>query len=347
MAFQLPPDPKNERRTRISGWVSFAVALLFLALLAYLGYVAYEGSRQLTDAPNDTTDCRTPALFGWAYEAINYDIETDAVLDAEEDPKDCAAQGEAAGDELTGPGGIRLAGWYVPSAAGTGPTGPTVVIVHGWSSNKSNMLDRAVPLHDAYNLVIVDQRNHGQSETTLTTQGVREADDLLAVINWLETTKGPERIALLGVSMGGATALNEADDDERIDAVIVESTHATLANATQARLDRSGYPLALPGSWAILLGTLIRTGEDVSSADPVQAIERLDERPVLIVSGGRDVSIGANDADDLLAAAEEAGSRAQLRMCEEAVHAESNQTCADDYAEWVLRFLERSLAPAA
>jgi fermentation-respiration switch protein FrsA (DUF1100 family) len=346
MAFQLPPDPKTERRTRISGWVSFAVALLFLGLLAYLGYVAYEGSRQLTDAPNDTTDCRTPALLGWAYEAINYEIETDAALGAEEDPEDCAAQGAAAGDALTGPGGIRLAGWYVPSAAGTGPTGPTVVIAHGWSSNKSNMLDRAALLHDAYNLVIFDLRNHGQSEAAPTTQGVREAGDLLAVIDWLEATKGPERIALLGVSMGGATVLNEADDDERIDAVIVESTHATLANATQARLDRSGYPLSLPGSWAILLGTLIRTGEDVSSADPVQAVERLDERPVLIISGGQDGSIGANDADDLLAAAEEAGSPVELHVCEASVHAESNQTCPDDYAEWVLGFLERVLAPA-
>jgi pimeloyl-ACP methyl ester carboxylesterase len=234
----------------------------------------------------------------------------------------------------------------VPSAAGTGPTGPTVVITHGWSSNKSNMLDRAVPLHDTYNLVIFDLRNHGQSEAAPTTQGVREAGDLKAVIDWLQATKGPDQIALLGVSMGGATVLNEADSDERIDAVIVESTHATLANATQARLDNSGYPLSMPGSWAILLGTLIRTGEDVSSADPVQAIARLDERPVLIISGGQDVSIGANDADDLLAAAEEADTPVELHICDAAVHAESNKTCPDDYVGWVLGFLERALAPA-
>jgi fermentation-respiration switch protein FrsA (DUF1100 family) len=346
MAFQLPPDPKTERRTRIGGWVSFAVAALFVALLAYLGYVAYEGSRQLTDAPRNSSDCRTPAAFGWAYEAINYDIETDAALQTETDPEDCSRQGAPAGDELTGPGGVRLAGWYVPSAAGTGPTGATVIIAHGWSSNKSSMLDRAVPLHDAYNLVIVDFRNHGQSEAAPTTQGVREAGDLLAVVDWLETTKGTERIAVLGVSMGGATVLNAADDDERIDAVMVESAHATLANAAQARLDRSGYPLSLPGSWAILLGALIRTGEDVSSADPVQAMERLDGRPVLIISGGRDESIGANDADDLLAAAEEAGSPAEQRICKSAAHAESDVTCPDDYARWVLGFLERALAPA-
>ncbi len=76
-------------------------------------------------------------------------------------------------------------------------------------------------------------------------------------------------------------------------AVVIESTHATLANAAQARLERSGYPLALPGSWAILLGSLIRTGEDVSAADPIRAVERLDERPLLIIDAGADDSIGA------------------------------------------------------
>ena len=148
------------------------------------------------------------------------------------------------------------------------------------------------------------------------------------MIDWLEREKGPDQIVTLGVSMGGATALAEADRDERIDAVIVESTHATLANAAQARLDRSGYPLSLPGSWAILLGSLVRTGEDVSAVDPLQTIERLDERPLLIIHAGQDGSIGPNDAEAILAAAEAAGSPTELHVCAAAGHAESNRTCA-------------------
>ena len=346
MSFELPPDPRTERRTRIGQWVSFGIATLLVVLIVYLAYVGYEGSRQLTDAPNDSTDCRTPAVFGWTYEAINYPIESDAALQAADDPEDCPAQGAPAGDALTAADGTRLAGWYVPSGSETGPTGPTVVLVHGWGSNKSAMLDRAALLHDRYNLVFLDLRNHGQSEAAPTTQGVREASDVAAVVDWLETTKGPEQIAALGVSMGGVTALNEADSDERIDAVIIESTHATMANAAQARLQVAGYPLSLPGSWAVLLGTLARTGQDVSSADAVQAIARLDERPVLIVTGGKDKSIGENDAADLLAEAEEAGSPAELDVCEEAGHGEALKTCPEVYPEWVLGFLERVLAPA-
>ena len=346
MSFSLPPDPRTERRTRITERLSFAFAALLVVLIAYFGYVGYEGSSQLTDAPNDSADCRTPAAFGWTYEAINYPRRTDRALQAEANPKRCAAQGAAAGDALTSADGARLAGWYIPSGSGSGPTGPTVVMVHGWSSNKSAMLDRAALLHDAYNLVIVDLRNHGQSEATATTQGVREADDVKAVVDWLEAAKAPDRIAAFGVSMGAASVLNEIGDDERIDAVIVEATHATMANAAQARLEDAGYPLSLPGSWAILLGTLMRTGEDVSSADAVQTISGLDDRPVLLISGGRDNSIGENDATDLLAAAEEATSSAELHICAEAGHADNLQTCPGAYSDWVLGFLERVLAPA-
>jgi uncharacterized protein len=346
MPYELPPDPSTERGTRIARWVSFAFAALLVALVAYLGYVGYEGSRQLSDPPDPSRDCRTPATMGWAYEAINYDIATDGELAAEPDQGDCPHQGAPAGDAVQ-VGDVGLAGWYVPAGSGIGPAGPTVILAHGWRSNKSSMLDRAAVLHDTYNLLLFDFRNHGQSADAPTTQGVNEAADLRAMIDWLEQQKAPDRIALLGVSMGGATVLAEAGDDERVDALIVESTHATLANAAQARLEGSGYPLAMPGSWAILLGTLIRTGEDVSAVDPIQTVERLDDRPLLLIHAGRDASIGPDDAESMLAAAEAAGSPTELDICPGASHAESLDTCPEEYPGWVLGFLERVLAPAS
>ncbi len=346
MPYELPPDPTTERRTRVTRWASFAFAAVLVALVAYFGYVGYEGSRQLTDPPAPSADCRTPATLGWAYEALNYDIATDAELAVEADPTACTQQGAPAGDAIV-VGDVGLAGWYVPAGNGAGPTAPTVVMAHGWGSNKSNMLDRAAVLHDAYNVVLFDFRNHGQSGQAATTQGVREADDVRAMLDWLQTAKGPEQIAVLGVSMGGASVLAEADRDDRVDALIVESTHATLASATQARLERAGYPLALPGSWAILLGSLIRTGEDVSSADPIQAVERLDDRPLLLVYGGADTSIGPTDGDQLYAEASAAGSPTELQVCADAGHAASDSTCPQDYAGWVLGFLARVFAPAS
>ena len=100
-----------------------------------------------------------------------------------------------------------------------------------------------------------------RATATQSTQGALEQNDVRAVVDWLERRKGPERIALLGVAMGGVAGLAESIADDRIAAVILDSTPATQADAIQASLEADGYPLSRsPGSWATLLGSLIRTG---------------------------------------------------------------------------------------
>ncbi len=344
MPFEPPVDPRQARPTAIWRWVTFIMALALVLLVGYLAWVGFDGSAQIVEPRSPSTDCRTPAsAFGWSYQAINYQIGSDRELEAFDDRQNCPRQGVAAGAELTASDGTRIAGWYVPAESGTSPTGQTLVLAHGHGSNKSDMLAWAEPFHDRYNLVLFDFRNHGQSSGEQTTVGVREATDLRAVIDWLEATKEPTSIAVLGVSMGGATAIDEAARDDRVAAVILDSTHATLANALQARLERAGYPLSLPGAWSILLGGLLRTGEDMSSADPEQAIERYGERPALILSGGRDNAIGAHDAQDLLAAAQSRGGQVELQICAAAGHADAIEMCPAEYAGWVLDFLERAL----
>lgn len=342
MPYELPTDPRTERRARLTGRLSFVFAALLVVLVTYLGYVGFEGSRQLTDAPHRSADCRTPATLGWDYEAINYDIATDAELADEPDPRTCSRLGAPAGDEVTTPDGMQIAGWWIPAERSIGPSGPTVVLVHGWGSNKSGMLAIAEVLHAEYNLVLPDLRNHGQSSSGTTTQGVLEQQDLRAIVDWLVEAKGPEQIALLGSSMGGATSAALARTDRRIDALILDSTHATLANAAAARLAVSGYPLSVPGSWAILLGALFRTGQDVSLADPISSVARLGDRPLLILGGGLDDTIGPTDSAEMLAAAIDAGVRAELVVCDEAGHGAVIATCPDAYPGWVLGFLERA-----
>jgi pimeloyl-ACP methyl ester carboxylesterase len=143
--------------------------------------------------------------------------------------------------------------------------------------------------------------------------------------------------------MGGATAIDEAAGDERVAAVILDSTHATLVSALQAQLESRGLPLALPGAWSILLGGLLRTGEDLSVADPVQAIARIGDRPVLIVAAGHDEAVGPSDAAELMTAGEADGAPVELKTCPGAGHGGSVETCSSEYAGWVLGFLERSL----
>jgi len=344
MSFEPPPDPRAARRARVSRWLSVALALVLVGLLGYFAFVGYTGSGELVDEVARSPDCRTPAAFGWAYEAINYDIAGDAAIAAQPDPEHCTVRPPAAGEAVVTDDGIRIAGWYIPAAASIGPAGPTVVLVHGWGRNKSEMLAWAAVVHDKYNVVAFDLRNHGQSSGDQTTQGALEQLDVKAMLDWLAATKAPKQVAILGLSLGGAAAVNEAVDDHRVGALMLASTHATLANAAQARLDKAGYPLSVGGAWAILLGGLIRTGEDMSAADPVQAIARLDGRPVLILAGGRDDSIGPNDPNELLDAATASGVAAHLDTCVTAGREQMLEACPSEAPGWVLGFLSRALA---
>jgi fermentation-respiration switch protein FrsA (DUF1100 family) len=341
--YELPSYGRASRRAVIGRWVTFALAALLVAALAYLSYVGVVGSGQVVE-PGRSRDCRTPAIaFGWEYEAINYPAAADRELSELTDPTQCDREPVMAGDALVTPDGVSLAGWYIPVGSGAGPEAPTIVLAHGHGVNKSGMLSRAEALHDDFNLVLFDFRNHGQSEADRTTVGLLERTDLRTVIDWLERTKGPTAIGVLGVSMGSATAINEARADQRVDALVMESTHATLANALQARLELQGYPLALPGAWSILLGGLVRTGQDMSAADPLQAVEDYGERPLLLVADGRDDTIGPDDAEDLLAAARAGGAQAELRVCEAAGHGDSVRACPGDYPDWVLGFFADAL----
>jgi hypothetical protein len=342
--YELPAEPPSERGGVIWRWVSVTLVALLVLLVGYLGYVGYVGSGEAVEPPSPSRECRTPSLaYGWMYEAVNYDSASDLALADEPDLDDCQAAPAPAGDDLVTSDGVRLAGWYVPAGSGIGAGGPTIVLAHGYGANKSALLPLAALLHQDYNLVLFDFRNHGQSQDSPTTIGLLERLDVRAVIDWLEARKQATEVGVVGVSMGGAAALNEAVTDDRVVALALDSTHGTLANAIQARLERQGYPLSLPGAWAILFGGLVRTGQDMSSADPVQVAERYGERPLLVINAGLDDSLGHGDAGEIAAAGTSGGSAVQLEQCDDAGHAASIEVCPDAYRDWMLGFFGSSL----
>jgi pimeloyl-ACP methyl ester carboxylesterase len=324
------------------------VATLVAALGAYTAYAGAYGSQVFTEAITTEPGCTTPALaYGWTYEAINYDLATDAAL-----AKVPRADGQAGWDCTASPagGGVRssdgvaLAGWYIPAASEVGPLGPTVIVVPGWKDGKSDTLKYAPAFHDDYNLVIMDVRNVGQSERRPTTMGLDERLDVRAMIDWLTATKGATSIALVGDSQGAATSLAEAVDDPRVDALILDSMHATFVAATGNAMEVDFGQPAVPGSWAIALGVSLRVGEDVTSIDPIKTIGRVGDRPVLLTHGTADqVDPPAQSIERNLRAAREAGVAVELLYCPGAAHGQTIDTCPEAWAHRATSFLEGAL----
>ena len=308
-------------------------------------YAGVVGSDRLVHPPWRSSDCRTPAEFGWEYEAINYDVHADDQLAETEPGGDrCAAVAALAiaGDDVVTPDGVRVAGWYIPAADDIGPKGPTIVMSHGHGGNKSGMLDYAEVVHDRYNVVLFDYRNSGQSTGAMTTLGVLEQHELGAILDWLEREKGPEQMCVLGTSMGAATALARAAVDDRIDAIVIDSAHARLSYTVEVRMEAAGHP-AYPGTWAIFLGALLRTGLDFGAADPLDAVPKLGSRPLLILHGGADTeNIPELNAEPLREAAEAAGVPVELYYCPSAGHGGVLGACPVEYERWVRGFFDRA-----
>jgi uncharacterized protein len=243
---------------------------------------------------------------------------------------------------------VRIAGWYIPAANGAPPTTTTVVLVHGWEANKSEILRYAVPFHAAYNVVAFDLRGGGRSTRADVTFGVREQQDLVAILDWLERTKHPAHVAVMGNSMGGATAVLAAGHDPRIEALILDSMHALVQDVVARRIVVDvGHP-SLPATPAVLAGVWLRTGLSIMDGDPKSAIPALGTRPILLLHGTADVhDLPERSVDVNLRVAQDAGVPAERQLCEGASHGRVIDTCPDDWARWSLEFLTRLFGPPA
>jgi len=326
-------------------WVGLIGLLAFTGLTTFTGAEAVVGSDSLIH-PRPFRDCRSPfdLPYRWTYEAINYDIADDGVLRrTNPDMEHCSNQGSAAGTEVVSADGVSIDGWYIPAASGIGPAGATVVLVHGWADNKSQVLKYAPPLHANFNVVAFDLRNGGRSGVSPTTFGLGERLDVEAIIDWLVRTKHPAHIAVMGNSMGGATAMLAAAGDQRIEAVILDSTHAHIMDVLSRSLEVDRGLPSFPGAPAILAGIWLRTGLDLEDADPTLAVADLGQRPLLLIHGGADVNdVPARSSALIYSAAQAAGVPVELHVCAVATHGTVIDDCPVDWGRWVVDFLDRA-----
>lgn len=324
------------------------VAVALVAGIGYTGYVGYEGSRQLVEGGGSSLDCRTPDVqFGWSYEAINYDIADDALLKSRNtDLTECSYIGTQAGDAVVTDDGMRIAGWYIPAGDGAAPTAATVVLVHGFGATKTGILKYGDGLHERFNLVAFDMRNAGRSSGEVTTGGVLEQKDLRAIIDWLERTKHPSHIGVLGNSLGAVTALAEALQDPRVEALALDSMHTRMRYQVEARLQHAGHP-AYPGTWAIFVAARIRTGVDLGSIDATDEIDKIGQLPVLLTHGTADNEDLPERTQAFYESAVAAGVSIELHWCDGSGHNAPGglpvDVCRVAFGGWQLSFFTRTL----
>lgn len=97
----------------------------------------------------------------------------------------------------------KLRGFYIPNNSDK-----TVFFVHGYRATPFNNFSWvARKMYDeGYNLFLIDQRTHGESEGKYTTFGLKERFDVVDWAHFINEKYNPKHIVLYGMSMGCASS---------------------------------------------------------------------------------------------------------------------------------------------
>lgn len=124
---------------------------------------------------------------------------------------------------------VVLRGWLCTAA---GQRRGTLVYLHGVADTRASgagLIERFVPR--GFDVVAYDSRAHGESEGDACTYGFYEKQDLHRVLDTLPS--GP--IVLFGASLGGAVALQAAEGEPRVSALVAIEPFADLQTIVRER----------------------------------------------------------------------------------------------------------------
>jgi alpha-beta hydrolase superfamily lysophospholipase len=229
--------------------------------------------------------------------------------------------------------GAKIATWVIDHPDSLG----VIVLVHGIRANRDAMLSRARLLYQhGYSIVMIDLQAHGESPGEQICLGHLERHDVQAAVDWARQRAPQKKVAIIGVSLGGASALYASPLS--IDALVIESVYSTVTDAVHNRVSHRVGPLHHVLSPLLLCQLKPRIGV---TCDQLRPIDHIDDVgcPILILSGDADFHCTVDETRQMFEAAQEPK---QLQLFTGAGHVDLLQ---HDHATWskaVLSFLDRS-----
>ncbi len=305
--------PKNP-----GGRIRFA--LLYLVRIAGMGLVAFMAVALFVLVSRNTYSVITETMPA----PSDVSIPADLPFEVEE----VRFEG---GDDL------RMAGWKVPSQNGV-----TIILLHGYSTNRTTMLWHAEQLvKSGYGVLLYDERASGESEGTRRSYGWEDPRDVHGAIRFIETESGPEgeRIGIAGCSIGGQIALQSAAYYPELEAIWADG-----ASSVRARdLPPTQHPivaLMILGNYTLDWAYELKLGME-APPPMISIIGRISPRPIMLVGGGQALGLIGSEGDTMVPRyAHYAGPNAQTWVIPEAVHCDGPARRPAEYAERMVQFFD-------
>ena len=195
----------------------------------------------------------------------------------------------------------RIRGWLIKGEGARG----CFLLIHGWSSNKSDMLRYVDPLVvGGYDVIIVDVLGHGQSDVTQKQVSIESfVQSITATIDYVcvRPDVNSHAIYVLGHSMGGIAASIVNSTDSRIQALITDSMPTSLKSISKSMAGKITLPY-IPIGWLFVSWFLLRGGVFLKARREwcLEKILKNQKAPALAIHSIQDKKVPISNVDVLL-----------------------------------------------
>jgi uncharacterized protein len=238
--------------------------------------------------------------------------------------------------EFTSGQDIHLRGFFM-----SGTNGATVLIVTAISGDRAADLPDAAILNGAgFNVLTFDARNC--ADAGYHSLGYQEADDAEAAYNYLLTRDDvdPQRISIQGFSSAGSTSLFTAARIPGLRGVVAKGGYHDFAAQLGVGFSQSD-PISFLITKGAELSYRLTTGNDVRVLSPLNVIDQISPRPILLIYGSLEITLpGARRMQER---ANANGGNAELWVVEGARHGNYLTIAGEEYEQRIVDFHTRVL----
>lgn len=229
--------------------------------------------------------------------------------------------------------GEILKGWLVRSNAE--PVG-NVIYIHGTYTDKTFGLERAKFLSEAgYNVLLVDLRFHGESGGRYCTYGYLEKFDISEWISFITKRFPGLPVALFGVSLGGAIAIQTAGIDSRVCAIIAEGSFSNFFDLIyEYQKMKWGFASKFLTRKVIKKAEKVG-GFKVEDVSPIEYVGKI-SCPIFYIHGKNDQTVKPWHSETLY----RRSLKGELLLVDGAGHLNSWEILGDKYREKIVEFLK-------
>ncbi len=215
----------------------------------------------------------------------------------------------------------------------------TIVFMHGHTFTLYGSYKyMQIFIDQNFNILMPDQRYHGNSQGKFCTLGWAESNDLRAWVKWVkQNVKRSKIIGVHGESMGGATVLL-ASNDSSIDFVISDCAFSDFVIQTKELLWSKFKIFPFMVYPTALISRLV-FGIPFAKIKPITKVKNID-KPIMLIHGENDRYINISHCLELNKAI---GKSATVYLCKNADHAKSYSQDKEEYRRQVLSFLKENM----